>query len=174
MTLERLDTPAGPGALDMLRRGLAQLDDQRAALAAAGDLDTLAAGLVSLTALLDDLRELARAVETDVAALMPEKRHEVPGLGVLERRKGTDRKSWDWETLLPTLIRMYVDPDGTGAIPDPVEVMDRMRELIVDVLGVTPSKGPRVTPLREMGLDPDEYCATTPGRVSVQVHGGNT
>lgn len=164
-------SPAAPDALTVLRHGLAQLDDQRAALAEAGDLDTLAAGLVALTALSRDLRVLTQAVEGDVARLMPAKRHEIPGLGVLERRKGTDRKAWDWDALLPLLIRSYVDPSGTGEMPDAAEVMDRMRELIVDVIGVTPSKGPRVTPLKEMGIDPDEYAETTPARTSVQIHG---
>lgn len=165
-------SPAAPDALDLLRHGLAQLDDQRAALAEQGDLDTLAAGYVALTALLGDLRDLARAVEDDVARLMPSKRVEIDGLPVLERRRGADRRAWDWDTLLPLLIRLYVDPDGTGEMPDAVEVIDRMRELIVDVIGVTPSKGPKVTPLKEMGIDPDEYAESKPGRQTVQIHRG--
>lgn len=165
-------TAATPDGIVRLRRSLAVLDDQRAALAEAGDLDALASGLAQLEPILRDLRDLARAIEDDVARLMPAKTVEVPGVGVLERRKGTDRRAWDWPSLLPLLIRAYVDPDGTGEMPDAGEVVARMRELIVDVIGVTPSKGPRVRQLRELGLDPDEWCESSPGRTSVQIHGG--
>lgn len=155
-----------------LRHSIAAADDQRAALAEAGDLDALAPALPTIRALCQDLAALERALEDDVARLMPAKTVEVPGVGVLERRKGRDRRAWDWPSLLPLLIRAYVDPDGTGEMPDAGEVVARMRELIVDVIGVTPSKGPKVRPLRELGIDPDEYAETRPGRVSVQIHGG--
>lgn len=167
-------TAATPDGIVRLRRSLAVLDDQRAALAEAGDLDALAIGLAQLEPILRDLRDLARAIEDDVARLMPAKTVEVPGLGMVERRRGTDRKSWDWEGLLPTLIRLVVDPDGTGEMPDAGEVVSRMRALISEVIGVTPSKGPRVRQLRELGLDPDEWCESSPGRVSVQIHGGES
>lgn len=162
-----------PDALRPLRHAVAALDDQRAALAETGDWETLVYGLASLAPLLRDLRDLERAIKSDIAGLLPSKQVTVEGVGVVERRNGgSDRKDWDWERLLPTLIRLYVDPDGNGEVPEPGEVMDRMRKLIVDVIGVTPSKGPKITPLREMGLDPDEWCASIPKPPSVQIHGG--
>lgn len=164
---------APTGGVDHLRRALAQVDDQRKALAEAGDIEALAHGWNQIRPLLADLKSVTEAIEADLAALMPTKTVEIPGVGVLERRKGQDRKAWDWPELLPLLIRMYVDPDGTGEMPGPAEVIDRMRELIVDVIGVTPSKSPKVRPLREMGIDPDEFCESKPGRVSVQLHGGD-
>lgn len=170
MTLpEHVPAPTG---LDQLRRSLDGLDTQRQALADAGDLDTLAVGLAQLKPLLTELSTLRDAIEADVAALMPEPRHEVPGLGVLERRRGSVRRSWDWDHLLPLLVRSYVDPDGTGEIPEAGEVVERLRALITEVIGVTPSKGPRITALRERGVDPDEHCESRPGKTSVQIHGG--
>lgn len=168
-----LATVESGGGVEQLRYALAQVDDQRKALAEAGDIDSLAHGWNQLRPLLADLKSISEAIERDLADLMPDKLHEVPGVGVLERRKGTDRKAWDWPELLPRLIRSCVDPDGTGEIPDAGEVIERMRSLIVDVIGVTPSKGPRVRPLRDLGFEPDEWCESKPGRVSVQLHGGD-
>lgn len=158
-----------PG-LAALREAILAVDDQRQALAEAGDLDNLARGLAQLRTLVGDLRQLAAATEDDVARLMPAKRVEVEGVGAIERRKGTDRRSWQWDDLLPLLVRLYLDPDLTGELPDAAEAVERMKALIVEVVGVTPSKGPRITPLRELGIDPDEYAEVTPGRTTVQIH----
>ena len=168
-----VDTIDQTGGVAALRQALAHVDDQRKALAEAGDIDSLAHGWNQIRPLLADLRALTEAIEADLARLMPDKLHEVPGVGVLERRKGTDRKAWDWPELLPLLIHLYVDPDGTGEMPDAGEVMERMKSLIVDVIGVVPSKGPKVTPLKALGVPVDEYCESKPGRVSVQLHGGD-
>ena len=173
--IEHVSVPVladAPSGVHQLRQALAHVDDQRKQLAEAGDLDALAHGWNQIRPLLADLRGLADAIEADIAGLMPSKTHEVPGVGVLERRRGTSRKAWDWDQLLPLLIRLHVDPDGTGEIPGPAEVIDRMRGLIEDVIGVTPSKGPRVRSLRDLGIDPDEYAETSPGRTSIQLHGG--
>lgn len=158
-----------PG-LARLREAILAVDDQREQLAQAGDLDNLARGLVQLKTLVGDLNQLTRAVEDDVARLMPAKRVEIEGVGAIERRKGTDRKAWKWDDLLPILVRTYLDPDLTGELPSTPEAVDRMRALIVEVIGVTPSKGPRLTPLRALGIEPDEYAETTPGRTTVQIH----
>jgi hypothetical protein len=158
-----------PG-LARLREAILAVDDQRQQLAEQGDLDNLARGLVQLKTLLGDLRQLSQAVEDDVARLMPAKRVEVEGVGAIEKRKGTDRKSWQWDDLLPVLVRLYLDPELTGELPSSSEAVERMRALITEVIGVTPSKGPRLTPLRAAGIDPDEYAETSPGRTTVQIH----
>lgn len=158
-----------PG-LARLREAILAVDDQRQAMAEAGDLDNLARGLAQLRTLVGDLRQLSHAVEDDVARLMPAKRCEVEGVGAIEKRKGTDRKAWKWDDLLPLLVRMYLDPELTGELPSSSEAVERMRALITEVIGVTPSKGPRLTPLRGLGIDPDEYAETTPGRTTVQIH----
>lgn len=155
--------------LSDLRRIIADLDAQRADLAAAGDLDRLAAGLAAVRKITGDLRDLAAGIETDVAALMPDKQVEIPGVGVIERRKGTDRRKWQSEDLLRTLIRDELD-DGTGELPSPAETLDRVLGVVTACMPVTGSLGWRVTALRERGIDPDEWAECTPGRVSVQIH----
>lgn len=165
-------SPVRASGVDALRAAIHAADVQRTELAEDGDYETLVHGLAQLLPLRRDLSDLLRAVEDDIARLMPSKTVEVEGVGVVERRKGTDRKKWDWDSLLPLLIRLWVDPDGTGEMPAAPEVVERMKALITDVVGTTPSKGPKVTPLRAAGVDPDEYCESSPGRVSVQIHGG--
>ena len=160
------------GGLGDLRQIIGQLDAARAELVAAGRRDDLAVGLAQLRTLLADLRILANAVEDDVVALLGDDRAaDVAGLGRIERKRGTDRRAWDWDLLLPRLIRLALDPDDTGEIGTAADVVQEMRALLVDVIGLTPSRGPRVTPLRAMGLDPDEWCETKPGRTTVQIHG---
>ena len=105
-----------------------------------------------------------------IADAMPDRRIEVPGVGVVERRQGKERRAWDWDALLPQVTRCYMDPDGTGEFPtDPLIAVDRMQAMAEDVIGLTPSKAPRLSPLRGLGIDPDEFCESKPGRVSLQI-----
>jgi hypothetical protein len=164
-------TPEHSDALRALRRIITELDAERASLVEAADLDKLAIGLSAIRTLIGDLRMLADATEANVVELMPQRRYEIEGLGTLERRKGTDRKAWEWESLWPLLVRPTLDPDGTGELPDLPTTVASLTSLTQEVIGLTPSKQPRVTALRAMGVDPDDWCEVSPGRTSVQIHG---
>jgi hypothetical protein len=153
-----------------LRTAVLGLDDLRAKLTAAGDWPNLAIGLAQVRDLAAQLATIAHDVERDLAELMPSRREEVAGL-VLERRMSRKRSEWDWDQLLPRLIRLTLDPEGTGHIPPPMAAVEAMRGLIVETIGVTPSRGPRVTQLRAMGLDPDEWCHSVPNKATVQITG---
>lgn len=171
---DRAPEPAGGVTLvDALRLALAKADDQRQALADAGDIANLAYGLTQLKVLADDLRTLLRDVEANVADLMDAKLVELPEVGItLERKRGTDRRSWDSMALLQEVIRRSVDPDGTGELPPVGEVIQRLHDGVSACVPVTGSLGWRVGALRAIGLDPDEWCETSPGRTSVIVRGG--
>lgn len=157
-------------ALLALRQAVAAADEHRSELAEAGDWAALIEGLASLKPLLADLRTLANAIEDDAARLMPSKREELPGIGVVERKKGTDRKAWQSEDLLRELVLSVSTADENGEKhTDPDELLDRLKAAVP----FTGSLGWRVTALRAMGLDPDEWCETKPGRVSLQFHGGD-
>jgi hypothetical protein len=82
----------------------------------------------------------------------------------LERRKGTDRKQWRWDEVMaaawPALVARH---EGS--------MLDALDDLLA-LLPLTASNGPRVTPFRDLGFDPDEFCESKPGRMSVQVIGG--
>lgn len=163
---------AEPDGITALRHAIARADQQREALHEAGNLDALAAGLHHLIPLLRDLRILHQSVMDDVANLMPSPQWDVEGVGRLERKQATDRRSWDWEALWPALVRNELDPDGTGELPAVAEVVEAMTRLAVDVIGLTGSKAPRVTELRKRGLQVDEWCESKPGKVSVVITDG--
>lgn len=160
----------GTNVLDVLRAGIADMDGIRQELADAGDLDSLAHGLHALRRLKRDLAMLESAVEADVAKLMPEPTVEFDGF-VAQRRRGTDRKAWASEELLgQVLLRAAHDPETGEVIADPYELRDRIAEHVRMTLPIVPSTGWRVTGLKALGLSPDEWCESSPGRTSVQLH----
>lgn len=166
--------PAGPAdALAALRAAIGRLDGERGDLAAAGDVDALAVGLAGLRTLQRDLRALADAVEADVAALMDGPRLVVDGLGVLERHRRAERVRWDGEAILQRLVRLALDPDGTGELPaSPIEAVTAVIGALAECSTITlPSTSWRTTALRARGIDVDgeELRSKEPGRPTVQI-----
>jgi len=87
---------------------------------------------------------------------------------VLERRRGTKRTKWQSEAVLAQLgIQARVDADGVVQPPD--GQFTRLYEAVQSCCPLTASLSWRAGALRERGIDPDEYAATEPGRVSVAV-----
>lgn len=81
------------------------------------------------------------------------------GLPVAKVTRGRDRKSWDSRGA----VFAYLDQRLSGAdgeLPDPMDVA----AMVLDLVGVGYV---RVTPLRSAGLDPDAFCDSSPGRLSV-------
>ena len=146
-------------------------DRTRRDLAEAGDWESLAWGLDRLRAIRAAFSDVISACEADVAELMPSKRETIDGLGTIERRKGSDRKKWESADLVKRLVRDALDPEGTGEIPSSVpEAVDAAVTVLVECAPFIPSMGWRATALRARGIDPDEWCEVTPGRVGVQFH----
>lgn len=101
-----------------------------------------------------------------IARRMDDKRYTSQAAGItVERSMKTDRKEWDKESLLRAVLdSRLVDPD-TGEVKDPTP-LDK-------VLHVWNLPAPRVTALRERGLDPDEFCRSERlDRWTLRVHGG--
>lgn len=137
-----------------------------------GDVETLAQVHLDLAELKHRVTLAARAVEERLADVMPDKRLELPGLPVMERKKGTDRKKWQSGDLLDELLRHAAFDAETGAvIDDELILRQRIHETLTACVPFTGSLGWRVTALRDLGLDPDEWCETAPGRISVVIHG---
>lgn len=155
-------------ALIDLGTRLDDLEDHAAKLAVDTDVQSLAHLLWDIRGTRQQLALRERAVEDLLAGLLGHDVIEVPGLPPIQKRGGTDRKSWDWDGLLPVLLRRHLDPEGTGEV-DPA-VVEAAATFATKVLGVTPSKGPKITAVKGLGLDPDEWCQTTPGRATVQFH----
>lgn len=167
------NVPARP--IDELRKALVLIDDQRQALAEAGDIDGLAWGLSQLDLLVGDMRAIERAGRGNVAALMDSEwedmgkkgrpRREVPGLGVIEVWGGSERKNWQSERLLQQLIlSTIVDENGELRRDSPLLLAERIYAVLVACLPITASLSWKVgqhgkgTGLRGQGIDPAMYC----------------
>lgn len=110
------------------------------------------------------LGDLEEKVSNIVGALMPKKTVVAEGLGVLSRHERTSRKQWDKEMLLRAVLDSRIVDKRTGEVKDETQ-MDR-------ILHVWNLGAPRLTALRERGLDPDEFATveTKPG-FNVEVKG---
>lgn len=135
-----------------------------------GDVEELAGLHVAVRSDLARLRTIADDLEARLAEVMP-KVLELPGLPVLERRAGKDRRAWQSDELLTRVVRLSLDPEGTGEFPtDPMVAVDLVVTGVKACAPITPSMQWRVGALRALDLDPDEWCETKPGRTSVQIH----
>lgn len=161
-----LDATKTPEVVKVFNRALLDADEMRQELADRGDYEALAHGLVAFRDLKMNLDILVRAIEDDVAAHLPAKKHVIEGLGTFERRSDTKRK-WDSEGLLQYMVRDVLDPDRTGEVN-----YDRMWDLIEALkkcLPFTSSLGWRVNALKELGMPVDNFCETTYGRQAITV-----
>ena len=149
-----------------LRTALLHADTLRQELAERGDWAQLLYAIDGLRQLKADLDTLLRSCEDDAARLLPDKKVAIDGFGVVERRTTSSRK-WDSEPLLNDLCRHILDPEGTGEIT-PSAVAELLRALKA-VLPVTASLGWRVTALKKLGIDPEQYSETTYGRKTIQI-----
>jgi hypothetical protein len=159
-------TGGTPEIVKVFNRALLDADELRQELADAGDYTSLAYGLVAFKDLKANLDILVRAIEDDVAAHLPAKKHTIEGLGTFERRSTTSRK-WDSEGLMQYMVRDVLDPDRTGEVN-----YDRIWDLIEAlkaVLPLTASLGWRVTALKELGMPVDNFAETTYGRQTISV-----
>lgn len=148
--------------LRQIEVGLAGVADQATELAQAGDTDTLLTWLAQARQLRKIIGDLERHIEGETAPLLP-KRSEHPTLGAVEVRKATDRKNWDWPALLDAMWPILAERSEGD--------MGAMVTDLLNVVGLTPSKGPRIGPLRDLGLDDDEFCTKQPGRQTVTIYG---
>jgi hypothetical protein len=165
--------PQRSDAVLAMRHAITRLDDQRADLEAAGDVDSLAYGAADVALLKRDLGTLERATKASIAhvligELMAEideareageserrltamarrrPKREVEGLGRVEVPGGNERKNWDSPRLLRDLmLQAVVDPD-TGELrefPSGPAMVDAIYEVIAKCLPITGSLSWRV------------------------------
>lgn len=175
----------GATAMDKLSNALQDMDDATretdatVADAARWMAEHLATeDLVATVVLVQDLRRRLGLVESYLAREAGHLAVEVnaPREGVLPDgrlytlRRGANRKAWDHDTwkhdvraqVLATrqVPAELVDPDTGDLVNLPT--------LLAAVQEVHGSTAPRVTGLKGLGLDPGDYCETTPGPWTVQ------
>lgn len=145
-------------------------------LVAAAD-DPQALGLARL---LFDVREARTALYqleqdlegTTAKALMAD---ELQGEGVrVERYRSRDRKEWDHETwrrdVRAKVLRRHGALKAAAVVTADGEPLDvDLYALLADVQDVHGASAPKVTALRQLGLDAADYCKTEPGTAHVRV-----
>lgn len=118
------------------------------------------------------LYDLERTLEGETARAMLADTAESPTLRV-ERSRRPDRKSWQHDEWKAEVRRKTIQAHGLkGAhvISADGEELDVSLEAVIrSVQDIHGSIAPRVTGLRSLGIDADDYCERSPGPWSVKV-----
>lgn len=96
--------------------------------------------------------------------------HETGVVPPFEVRVGRDRKEWQHDSLVRDLVpRIAVDVGIAGAVTEDGERVDTadVVRLVIERFRECSSDGWKVTGLRALMLDPEDYCKSSRGRVSV-------
>lgn len=97
----------------------------------------------------------------------------------VERTRAAERKTWDHEGWQQDVRRQVLRKHGLQGIAAVVtadgeevpgaELVQEVAAAMAELQAVHGSTGPRLTQLRGVGLDPDDYCVRTPGTWRVKV-----
>ena len=142
--------------------------DVRALIEAVNDVDRLLIegddrDFIALAMIRDaraSLMYAERELEQKLAARMDDKRHVIEGVGTFERRVKKARTQWDNDDLLRAVLDTRLcDEDGVVIEETPID----------KVLKVWNLGAPRVTALRERGIEADEFCKAENAGFSIQI-----
>lgn len=134
--------------------------------------EALAIVLVAIRECRAELANLYDHVERDLLSVMDEKKMVVEGVGEIEVKHATRRTKWEHETLIPAILSrladepgVFFDPDDGTFLPNQTvgaNVARRLNECVS-------FGGGKVTGLRAIGLDPDEFCETDYGKAQIKL-----
>lgn len=151
---------------------LSDLTAEYEATRATFDRDDLVRLLIDLRELAAGVRGFAQDVTRDLLALADEKRWVTPGLGEVTVRKQTKRTAWKHAELLPVLIARIMDERETLYDAETGELLPyvqighnltaRLRECVSFGAG-------KVTGLRALGIDEEEFCTVTPDGYGIEL-----
>jgi hypothetical protein len=141
------------------------------------DIDTAVRDLSELREIRTALADWEYLLTTFVADYLGRNAMDLESVGHVEVKRGVDRKEWDRQGLIRAVLDSRRDPDpvtgemvgsdsGRAVIGD--EFLSCSQDL-ARILDVWNLGAPRVTSLRERGIDPDEFCTSTAGKVSVVI-----
>lgn len=133
------------------------------------DLEALGRTLIAARGLAGAVSDYARRIEGAMADQMQSKLVVIENVGAFERRKAKDRKAWDHKAIARELVRVAND-ERIDKLTGEVRMSegDAVAHTIISCAGISYWK---ITDLKGRGIDPDEFCESTPGRVSVVVVG---
>lgn len=142
------------------------------------DLDRLVRELVELREVRNALNLWEGELTEVIAEMVGRNTVEVDEVGPVQVRRSTDRKAWDKHSLLRVILDSHRPPnadgelhgsdDGQGYVGDELVSCSPDLSRVLDCFNL-PS--PRVTALKERGIDPGEFCESTPGKLTVVVGG---
>lgn len=115
--------------------------------------------LYGLRDAIDNLRDVDAALVQHIYLHGEHGDVRIEGLPPAKITRGRERKDWDARGA----AFAYVDSKMTerqGETPDPADVVS----WVLDVVGASYC---RVTPLRTVGLEPEAFCTSSPGRLAV-------
>jgi hypothetical protein len=128
--------------------------------------EELATELYAIRSEIASLKLREQDVEDRLAAEMPEKRLEIPEIGVFERRTAVSRKQWQHDDLRREVIKhteRIVTEDG--------EIESEAEAQVRTLFECMAPSYWRVGALKSLGIDPSDYCETAWGRQTVQFIG---
>jgi hypothetical protein len=133
----------------------------------------LASELYAIRSEIAGLRLREAELVDRLAADMESDRLEVEGYGVFERRRKADRKQWDHDSLKSELLRKVrtLEPQKTMDLATGEVFLEDPTEQAFRIIFDCARPDWRVRPLKALDIDPDEFCATTYGGYSIQIHG---
>lgn len=122
--------------------------------------------VVLMTAVRDcraGLDVLGKKIEQDLIHTAGKKRFTVDGVGEVEIKGNTKRTAWQWDDLLSAIISRVMDEpttlyDEDGTLLPYVQIGYNLGAKLRECVGMNYGK---VTGLRELGIDPSEYCTET-------------
>ena len=139
------------------------------------DLDQAISDLHELRETVTALRMWEGVLTDWIADALGRNTLDLDGIGHIEVKHGANRKEWDRRALVRAVLDSRMPPHPDTGEMDPND--DGRAEVDGEAISVSPDLGrvlhvwnlgaPRVTALRERGIDPDEFCQATPGKTSV-------
>ena len=112
------------------------------------------------------IRDITSRIEQATVRAMPHRKMTLEGIGVVEKTTETTRKEWDHPMVAGQVVLRATDAwtQETGEI-----VSNELAGRLLDAMMTAARMEWRVTALKEMGIDPEQYCETTYGSQKVRV-----
>jgi hypothetical protein len=134
------------------------------------DLHTLTTIACAIRDARADLDILAKSIQHDIVQTMGDREVVLDGIGTIVCRRSTTRRKWDHDELWRRVTALAVEQPGVlcdadGEILPPAVIAQQ----VAAVLRTCASPSWKVTGLRELGLDPGEWCEETPGDWTIQL-----
>lgn len=138
-------------AVDDLNRGVGDVESTT--------VEEAASALAELRDLISPLRQCEAGLERWIATCFRHEgwdlTHELVGVGMVEVRRSVTRRGWDWDELKSAWLNAYMERNG-GEVTDPAQIRDALFESFS-------VSGGKVTGLRELGIDANDYASVEPG-----------